>query len=278
MPSVKRRNRCLHNMFDSQNERVVSRIGQLFERGRTADHWTTMPALLALGREIGAEVGESLMDQHPELLDFVPIASRDYLEYICAQERAEAEHLLSGSSQGGFRYIDRAETFGRHNYDRVRDMFDVVDFSSRRRFVLVGCGPLPLTLYHVHDRTAVTELIGIDVDFNSVEKVNATARSFGLNRVAAHAVSGEQFDFAGADVVYVANLVRPKRLVLKRIADTAPRTAAIVLRDPYSLGRLLTERGTDDLDPRFEVTGVSPPELSHFSRHVFLQIADAAHS
>jgi hypothetical protein len=265
------------DMLDRSGE-VVSRIERLFGPGRAVDHWTTMPALLALGQEIGAEVGEALMDRHPELLDFVPAASRHYLEYICAQERAEAEHLLARSSQGKFRYIDYAGTFGRHNYNRVRDMFDVVDFSSRRRFVMVGCGPLPMTLYHVHDRTAVTELIAIDVDLHAVETVNATARNFGLNRVAAHALSGEEFDFAGADVVYVANLVRPKRQVLARIADTAPETAAIVLRDPYSLGRLLTERGTDDLDPRLKVIGVSPPELSHFSRHVFLQFADASGS
>ena len=152
-------------------------------------------------------------------------------------------------------------------------MFDVIDFRSGTQFVMVGCGPLPMTLYHVHDRTDVAELVAIDVDVDAIETVNATARRFGLHRVSANVVSGERFDYARADVIYVANLVRPKASVLERIADTAPRDAAIVLREPYSLGRLLTERGTDHLDQRLKVASVSPPELSHFSRHVFLRFA-----
>lgn len=237
-----------------------------------------MSALLALGQEIGAEAGESLMDRHPEFRELAARAARSYFEYVTAQERIEAEHLLARESDGRFRYLDHAEAFGRHNYDRVRDMFDVVDFGSSRRFVMVGCGPLPMTLYHVHDRTELPDLVAIDGDADAIAKVNATARRFGLDRVSASVISGERFDYAGADVIYVANLVRPKRLVLGRIADTAPRGAAIVLREPYSLGRLLTERGTDHLDPRLRVVRVSPPELSHFSRHVFLRFAAAAGS
>lgn len=234
-----------------------------------------MPALLAIGKEIGAAAGEALVDCLPDLIKYAPTASQDYLEYVCTQEWAEAQQLLARKTIGRFRYADLAESFGKHNYDRVRDMFDAVGFRSCRRFVLVGCGPLPVTLYHVHDQTDVAELVALDVDVEAIRTVRATVRRFGLARVSADVIPGEQYDYGAADVIYVANLVRPKHLVLKRIADTARSSATIVLREPYSLGRLLTERGSDGLDPRLEVAKVSPPDLSHFSRHAFLRFAAA---
>jgi hypothetical protein len=245
----------------------------MFGIGRSFGAEQSIPALLAYGREIGAEAGEALLDRNPEFQKLAPRASQDYLEYICAHERTEARNLLAHELDGRFRYFDLAEDFGRHNYERVRDMFDLVDFRSCRRFVLAGCGPLPMTLYHVHDKTDAAELLAIVVDADAIATVAEMARRFGLRRLSARAIAGEQFDYSGADVIYVANLVRPKRLVLQRIAETAPRSATIVLRDPYSLGRLLTERGTDVLDRRLEIAKVASPELSHFSRHVFLRFA-----
>jgi hypothetical protein len=261
----------------SQDGQIIAQLRTLFGAARTVGSDRTMPALLAIGRQMGAAAGEDLIDRHPELQEFAGSASRDYLEYIYRLERAEAGHLLNRTISERFRYLELAEAFGRHNYERVRDMFDAVDFKSCRRFVLVGCGPLPMTLYHVHDRTEVVELIAIDIEDEAVGIVNETARRFGLNRISAAVASGEQYDYSQADIIYVANLVRPKRNVLERIADMAPAGAMVVLREPYSLGRLLTERGVDHLDPRLEIVKVSPPELSHFSRHVFLRTLTPKH-
>lgn len=260
-------------MDGETEQQTVAKLAELFGAGRSDDCDRTMPALLAIGNVVGAEAGERLVDRNPRLLDFAPAASRHYLEYICKHERAESAALLAHERGAEFRYSDLAGSFGKHNYDRVRDMFDAVDFKSVRRFVIVGCGPLPMTLYHVHDKTSVAELIALDTDTEAVERVASTARRFHLSRISARAVAGEAFDYSGADVIYVANLVRSKRLVLRRIADTAPDDTAVVLRDPYSLGRLLTERGTDGLDLRFAMTGASKPELAHFSRHIFLRLS-----
>jgi hypothetical protein len=250
----------------------LARIDELFGPGSSADCERNMPALLALGREIGAEAGDALIDRHPRLSDLAPAASRQYFEYIWKHERAESAALLAQEQLPDFRYSGLAGKFGRHNYDRVRDMFVVVDFNAARCFTMVGCGPVPMTLYHVHDKTSVADLVALDTDSEAIDTVASTARHFDLSRITAHASAGEAFDYSGTEVIYVANLVRPKQLVLRRIADTAPRGAVIVLRDPYSLGRLLTERGTDDLDARLTITGRSDPEFGHFSRHVFLRL------
>jgi hypothetical protein len=260
----------------SEQDQLKSKLEALFGKNRTVGGDQSMPALLVIGQQIGAAAGEDLIDCFPELGDYAPTASQDYLEYICRQEQEEAQRLLSREANGAFRYADLAGAFGRHNYDRVRDMFDVVDFHSSRRFVLIGCGPLPMTLYHVHDRTEIPELVALDLNAQAVATVQLTVHRFGLDRIQAHVTSGEEYDYGVADVIYVANLVRPKWRVLQRIADTAPSTTTVVLREPYSLGRLLTERGADRLDPRLEIVKSSPPELSHFSRHVFLRFSTAS--
>ena len=259
-------------MNSDLRDATIARIGALFGSDMQIDSDRAMAQLLELGRNIGPAFGDELIDDNPGLLALAPTAARHYYNNITRHEFAEAEALLLRRGNGQFRYADVAQTFGKHNYDRVRDMFDVVDFQSCRQFVLIGCGPLPMTLYHVHDRTKVPELIAVDLNAASIDLVKRTAQAFSLARVATRETAGEAYDFSGADVIYVANLVRPKKEVLRRIADTAPRHAVIVLRDPYSLGRLLTERGADYVGDRYTVVRVTEPETAHFSRHVFLRL------
>jgi hypothetical protein len=259
-------------MNEEMEDDTIARIEALFEARQANDSNRTMEQLLQIGREIGSDFGEHLIDRFPRLMALAPAAARHYYDYISQHELAEANALLAHGPEGRFHYGAFAQPFGKHNYDRVRDMFDTVDFRKCHRFVLIGCGPLPMTLYHVHDRTAVPHLIAVDVDAQAVELVTRTVLAFRLKRISTHTGAGESYDFSDADVIYVANLVRPKKTVLDRIAETAPRGAVVVLRDPFSLGRLLTDRGMDHVGGRIEVMGHGPSELSHFSRHVFLRV------
>ena len=258
-------------MRNDHEPELVSRIENLFEASGPEDSRGVVDALVEIGKEMGPMDGTRFISHHPHLLGFRGVAGAHYENLILKSEQAEAETLLAAEAGDGFDFTGLAGVFGKRTYDRVRDMFDHVDFSACRRFVLVGCGALPATMFHVHDMTDVPEILGLDTRAQAIEALKRITRKFGLTRIRPVLGSGEEFDFQGSGVVYVANMVSPKKRVLERIVATAPENVQIVLRDPYSLGRLLTERGTERLDPRLEVVCEGKPEPAYLSRNVFLR-------
>ena len=84
----------------------------------------------------------------------------------------------------------------------------------------------------------------------SVETLAAWLNS---DRLRALQFDGTQYDYSDADVIFVANMVTPKQVVLARILDTAPHHVRIILRDPYSLGLLWAQEGGAVLDPRLSI-------------------------
>src|SRR5262249_48847581 len=132
-------------------------------------------------------------------------------------------------------------------------MFRHVDFSNCARFVLVGAGELPSTALHVHDRTGVAHIACLDTRLEAVRSVETLAAWLNSDRLSALHFDGAQYDYSDADVIFVANMVTPKQVVLARILDTAPHHVRIILRDPYSLGLLWAEEGGAALDPRLSI-------------------------
>jgi len=191
-----------------------------------------------------------------------------YAAWVRACELTETENLLSHAAAE----LELGD-FGRRAYARVQDMFEVLDFDSIERVVMVGSGPLPATLFHIADRSRAPNLVGLDTDPQAINLSRALARRFQPRRLTIEAASGQSFDYAGASAVYVANLVRPKAAVLARIAETAAPGTTVVLRDPAGAGELLAETGVQGLDPRFEVTREGPADAGFLSRHVFLRLS-----
>jgi hypothetical protein len=195
--------------------------------------------------------------------------ARIYADWIFAFEAAEARGALAYAPRPGLGYRDVAGPEGAAAYDRVADMFAQIDFSNCRRFVLVGGGELPMTALHVHDRTGVAHIDCLDTRPEAVRSTEALAAWLGSDRLRAICFDGAQHDYSGADVVFVANMVSPKRVVLARILDTAPVHVRVILRDPYSLGLLWAEAGGAELDPRLSI--VARGAGSRFlSRDLFL--------
>jgi hypothetical protein len=211
--------------------------------------------------------------EHPDLLKEQPRAARLYGRYVRQCEVREAQALLAvGADAGDRRSIQAVGDFGRRSYERVRDMFDHVDFTGRRRAVMVGCGPLPVTLWHLLDRTPIERAVGIDADAAAVEFARRASQRMGRERAVFESADGRTYDYRGADVIYIANLVRPKADVLARVAQTVPAGTPVILRDPHGVGELLTDRGRDTLDPRqWKVTGEGEGDAGFLSRHVFLR-------
>ncbi|QQS59745.1 hypothetical protein IPN35_02610 [Candidatus Peregrinibacteria bacterium] len=125
-------------------------------------------------------------------------------------------------------------------YTKVKDL-SMVDFSRVKKFVMVGTGPLPDTILFVTENFNIPEIIGIDNNAEAVFSGNELIRYLGLSQVQIRNADGIDYDYSGADLVYVANFVPPKNKVLSRIAETAPNHVQIIIESPLLMGRLFFE-------------------------------------
>ena len=230
-----------------------------------------MEKLVGLALGLTAAQYQELCAMDPRFA--LPCLARHYSRFIQVREIESVRALLGGSLKRPD--VQLAGDFARRAFLRVKDMFDAIDFSGCSRFVMVGCGPLPVTLLQVAERTQARSLVGLDIDSISIEHARKLMGYLRQERVRIHREDGGEYNYASADVVYVANLVRPKARVLARIADTAPGGTQVIVREPLDAGRLFTEAGADRLDSRFRITGQGPGDSLFLSRHVFLQTIDA---
>jgi hypothetical protein len=202
---------------------------------------------------------EALLGRYPNIFAYSPkLASADY-ERTLRRDSREAERILNTDLPVPTGFRDVADQASKVLYDRVADMFEHIDFAHCPRVVMIGCGRVPATVFHIHDRTDVPDVVGLDVVPESVEIAGALARKLGYPRARFELADGRAYDFAEAPVVFVGRMVSPKRAVLSHIADTAPANIQIIMRDPISVGLLWSECGEQDLDPRLEIISRGRP-------------------
>jgi len=195
-----------------------------------------------------------------------------YSAFIVSNEGREAARLLALSAPHGTRFLEVAGEKARVGYQRVADMFDHVDFSRCRRFTMVGSGPLPVTALHVMERTGVPDCLVLDCSQERLHVVDALRLKFGWAGLRPVLCDGASFDYGGSDVVYVANMVQPKGLTVRRILDSAPSHVQVVVREPYSLGCLWAESAEQEWGQGLEVVGRGPVSR-HLSRDIYLRRA-----
>ena len=245
---------------------VPHEVVAALSRGRGGDAAGAIVAMTDLATRLSESEAAMLVRA---LGDTAAEFARFRTELIFASEAAEAQAVLAHAPRPRLDYRDVAGHEGATHYDRVADMFTHVDFSNCRRFVLVGAGELPSTALHVHDRTTVAHIDCLDTRPEAVRSVEAIAAWLGSDRLRALRFDGTQYDYSEADVIFVANMVTPKQVVLARILDTAPDHVRIILRDPYSLGLLWAEEGGVALDPRLSIVARGAASRS-LSRDLFL--------
>ncbi len=204
---------------------------------------------------MGDDVADALLDDYPALFDYAPALTKANYQRILDKDIAETGRLLAERRDGPVSFKAVASKTALATYNRVSGMFDKVDFGDCRCFVMVGSGPMPATVFHVHDRTTVPEIVGLDVVPEAVETARALAKQLGYARASIELSDGRSYDYGDAEIVFVANMVFGKSYILSRIADTAPQDIRLIVRDSYSLGRLYAENAARQLDPRFEVVG-----------------------
>ncbi len=243
---------------------LIARLGAHQGPGLGDDTARDLERLLALARELDGGAVECPAECRVRLREL-------YGRYVSGREIAEGRALvMRGSGIGGLARGEGGDFAGR-SYARVRDLFEYVDFSGCRAFVMVGCGPLPVTLLHVARRTRVPRLIGLEVEPEAARGARALFHSLGLDAVEVRECDGSEFDYGEADVAYVANLVRPKRAALARAARTIRPGARVVVREPSLPGELLAERGVPAGDGSWRVLARGPEDRWFLSYHLFLE-------
>ena len=212
---------------------------------------------------------DACLDRETGWLAHREAVTRLYYDHIVAMETQEVARLLGPLRKRGLSYREVASEKGLVSYLRVADMFEHVDFGRCRRFVMVGCGQLPVTALHVMDRTNVRSMVLLDVSPRAVKAVEHLRAAYGWDALEPRLCSGRDFDFRDADVVYIGNMVSPKLETLQRVLDTAPQGVQIVLREPYSLGRLWAEKAEAHLPEAVAIVGRGPVSR-HLSRDLYL--------
>ena len=142
--------------------------------------------------------------------------------------------------------------FGRNAYERVRDLKDMVDFRACHSVVMVGSGAFPATLFWLHDHFPHMQYVGLDIDTRCVAMATLLTKATGMNNIHFEVVNGSYYNFRGADFVYIANQVIPKRAVLEQISRRAG-PLQVVVREPTRKGELLAEAIRHDLPSEFAI-------------------------
>lgn len=237
---------------------------------RTAEQ--TIRSIVELACEIGESACEAWLRDHPEAFGYFARLRRAYHDYIVGMETREIRRLLENHvGQGADHSFEKiAGLEAMRAYQRVQDLFTRPDIRACRRFVMVGCGQLPVTAIQALAHCPAATVTALDPEPRAIEATERLGGIFGWERLRPIVADGRDFDYRDADVIYVANMVSPKTAVLARVLATAPERINLIVREPYSLGRLWAESAEGELDPRLSVVGRGPG--SHYlSRDVFLR-------
>src|SRR5262245_9318466 len=180
-------------------------LAVLLESSQDRDPAEVIRDLCDLAHAMGDETAEALLDADPTLYRHVPPLTRAFYERVVRKEMAETERLLQQVWAGPVSFIDVASPAVMRTYNRVREMFERVDFRACRRFVMVGCGRLPVTMFHVHDQTETTEIVGLDIVPDAIETARKMAARFGYPRIGAELCDGQTHDYGQAQIIFITN-------------------------------------------------------------------------
>jgi hypothetical protein len=139
----------------------------------------------------------------------------------------------------------------------MEDAVKLMDFSTCRRLVVMGCGRAPCSLFYLHDWTDVECLVGIDRDRPSLEMAQQLVDGFGLRRVRIVEADACELDYGEFDVIYWGPFAMPRRKVMARVVETARLDSVVILRDPFFTGTLLFEPMAASLNPRLAICAES---------------------
>jgi len=192
--------------------------------------------------------------------------------YLGIKEKEAYEQMMAVVVDGPTASVDANITkgFGRHTYDRVSDLADLIDMDTCHNVVAVGCGAFPGTLYWLHDHYHEARYTGLDIDTRCLEMANTLTKAMGINDIDFKLANGGDYDYNGVDFVFVANQVVAKKAVLEQVrrSDSVNR---VVVREPTRRGELLSEAVRHDLPRGFTVVNEGADNSVFLSYDLFLR-------
>ena len=232
--------------------------------------WQGLEALLPVISSIGHAEWEAMAEHDPSLREEYRWLGDPYGRYIFRHEVAAADAFFRDLAVTRRFDEDSLTPWGLSAYQRMRDLFERVDFSACRHLIMVGSGPLPVTLIHIHQRTAIPRLTSVDTATEAAGAIERIRTGLGWDRLRAVSGNGLDIDYGDADAVYLANLVTPKAEILRRVADQVAPGTVVIVRDPAGAGELVAERATAGLPSGLRMTHEGEGDGRFLSRNVFL--------
>lgn len=246
--------------MQAEMTRRKSELQRILESLEDRDPALIIKELRSLAREMADGEGDAILAAEPHLLQYCSVLGRLYRGVLSENEKAQAGEILARNSNGPIAFSSVENPLLHQVYGRTGAMIGHLRLDSCQRIVLVGSGWIPVTLFYFQDKSAVVEMIGIDVVPEAIQTARVIARLFGYDRARFELANGRDYDFRGAEIVYIVGVVSEKADVISRIASTAAENVQVVVNEPYSLGHLWHESVEPYIDPRFEIAVKGPGE------------------
>jgi hypothetical protein len=246
----------------TQRERLnVDSVGDFVAR-----HEAFTRALAALPDGCFAALDEDFLADHAAFFRAC------HLRYLMETEMAACHEALNDIDPTPEALLRRV--FGENAGIWQRELAREVDDGQVTRVVMVGCGPLPATLLWLVDRYPDLHCVGLDSDAGALETAARLVRVLGTSRLRLECIDGARYDYATAELVYLANQTAPKRHVLERIAATIGRPATVIARDPYGNGWLLAEQVVGQLPRGYTLRRTGGESPLFLSRDLMLDLGE----
>ena len=188
-----------------------------------------------------------------ERANYGAICSRCHQRYLAIKEAQANKNLLAVARNGGMSTGGNLSGLGRSAYPLtagsqainptfkpLSSLRTLLDFRGCKNVVMVGSGAFPATLLWLSGNFPTLHYVGLDIDPGCVTMATELVTALGINNVHFELIDGRQYNYGGADFVYVANYVVPKRAVLEQIARSTS-VRRVVVREPTRGGELLAE-------------------------------------
>ncbi|MBD3238110.1 MAG: hypothetical protein GF332_00525 [Candidatus Moranbacteria bacterium] len=139
-------------------------------------------------------------------------------------------------------------------YEQIKNELNMIDLKKRKRFVMVGIGPLAESVLFLFENTDALKIVGLDNNQEAIHISSEMIKSIiNTPRIELIHCDGADYDYKNEDVVLVANFCARKSKVLDRIVETGKNGIQIILREPVFLINLIYREATSGINPRLAI-------------------------
>jgi len=182
---------------------------------------------------------------------------RDQNDYFMrALETVEALDIINKNTGVDSTLLNIISTdYLKNRYLQKSHDLRLANLSNIKKIVMVGCGPFPDTLLYLYENTNIPELIGLDYNEEAIFISAQFIENLGFDRIKLQCMDGTLYDYADADLIYIAGFVHQKDEVLKQIAETSTnKNAEIIVDSALGMQKLLFENvNNHTLHPRLKI-------------------------